>query len=189
MFFSNLFWGIQRYLSRSAWKPWWQFQSLGGPWVSWNGKRYAIMAFGEDMKTRIICTVWYDTVCLYDMYIFMYTYIYNSESLHSNPLFSIFLESRFCKRRSFFHSVWCLPGYSNLTQRCRNSELLHGSPSLRIHRSSCWPSFFSQVDSRAPSIAWTGDLKRFVNLDPEDASEGSDEAMIEKTPSGYELGI
>ena len=34
------------------------------------------MAFGEDMKTRIICTVWYDTVCLYDMYIFMYTYIY-----------------------------------------------------------------------------------------------------------------
>lgn len=47
------------------------------------------------------------------------------------------------------------------------------------------------MDSRAPSIAWTGDLKRFVNLDPEDASEGSDEARIEKTPSygGYVLGI
>jgi hypothetical protein len=44
------------------------------------------------------------------------------------------------------------------------------------------------VDSRAPSIAWTGDLKRFVNLDPEDASEGSDEAMIEKTPSGH-MGV
>ena len=146
-----------------------------------------------------------------------------SESLLSHPLFSVFLESRFCKRRSFFHSVWCLPGYSNLTQRCRNSELLHGSPSSPntvwlyqpyisiisninpfdtlencwyIHRSSCWPSVFSQVDSRAPSIAWTGDLKRFVNLDPEDASEGSDEVMIEKTwknairtYGGYGLGI
>ena len=87
------------------------------------------------------------------MYIFMYTYIYNSESLHSNPLFSIFLESRFCKRRSFFHSVWCWPGYSNLTQRCRNSELLHGSPSLRT-RSDCINPIYPLYLISTPLILW-----------------------------------
>ena len=42
--------------------------------------------------------------------------------------------------------------------------------------------FFSEVDSSAPSIAWTGDLKRFVNLDPEDASDI-------RTCGSYGLGI